>query len=116
MLDASTISPSIMAELDRYRSGPKISDFTNWRTPPASAIRTFEQLSPEQQIVFARGIESRDRFRAGLHLLPPDHSKDFTDKKIHEVIANADIAALSDEQVEKQIALFAHVKHSGRME
>jgi len=116
MLNASTISPSIMAELDRYRSGPKISDFSDWRSVPASAVVEVEDLSPEAQEGFARAIEAAERHRSGAYLLPPDTSKDFTDKKIHEAIANADIAALSDDQVEKQIALFAHVRHSGRME
>ncbi|AOF91799.1 hypothetical protein BSY16_2077 [Sinorhizobium sp. RAC02] len=48
--------------------------------------------------------------------MPPDRSKDFTDTKIREAIGKADITALSDEQVEQQIELFAHVRHSGRTE
>jgi hypothetical protein len=116
MLEANTINPRIMAELDRHRSDPKISDFPNWRTPPASALVDPSTLSPEQQAGLARAIESGERHRSGAYLLPPDRSKDFTDKKIHEAIASADITALSDDQVEQQIALFAHVRHSGRME
>ncbi len=48
--------------------------------------------------------------------MPPDKSKDFTDVKIREAISKADVTALSDEQVDQQIDLFARVKHSGRME
>jgi hypothetical protein len=116
MLDVSTINPNIMAELDRHRSGPKISDFSNWRTPPASAVRTLDELPPEARESVARAIKNADRVKAGLHLLPPDRSKDFTDTKIREAIATADITALSDEQVERQIARFTHVIQSGRRE
>ncbi|MGQ3215098.1 MAG: hypothetical protein ACT6U0_09130 [Shinella sp.] len=116
MLNASTIGPNIMAELDRHRSGPKISDFSNWRTPPASAVRTLDELPPEARESVGRAIENAKRVRAGLHLIPPDRSKDFTDTKIREAIGKADITALSDEQVEQQIELFAHVRHSGRTE
>ncbi len=116
MLDANTISPQIMAELDRYRSGPKISDFSNWKTPPASALVNPADLSPEARAGLARAIEIGEKHRSGAYLLPPDKSKDFTDVKIREAISKADVTALSDEQVDQQIDLFARVKHSGRME